>query len=86
MTASGRGRLVSWVVYHTAYHDWFADRLPYNVAIVELEEGPRLITNLVEEPESVEPQAGVPVQFVAAKREGIGIAHFKRFGNGPTQP
>ncbi|HVX98591.1 MAG TPA: OB-fold domain-containing protein [Pseudorhodoplanes sp.] len=45
--ACGRGRIVSWVVYHHAYHDAFKDRLPYNVALVELEEGPRLITNIV---------------------------------------
>ena len=44
--ASGDGRLVSWVVYHRSYHPAFADRLPYNVAIVELEEGPRLISNI----------------------------------------
>ena len=44
--ASGGGRLVSWVVYHRSYHPAFDDRLPYNVAIVELEEGPRLITNI----------------------------------------
>jgi uncharacterized OB-fold protein len=34
------------VIYHVAYHPAFADRIPYNVAIVELEEGPRLITNI----------------------------------------
>jgi uncharacterized OB-fold protein len=45
-TASGAARLISWVVYHTAYHPAFADKLPYNVAIVELTEGPRLITNI----------------------------------------
>lgn len=45
-TACGRGKIISWVVYHIAYHEAFADRLPYNVAIVELEEGPRLITNI----------------------------------------
>ena len=44
--AGGPGRLVSWVVYHRAYHPAFKDRLPYNVAIVELDEGPRLITNI----------------------------------------
>ena len=44
--AAGGGRLVSWVVYHRSYHPAFADRLPYNVAIVELDEGPRLITNI----------------------------------------
>jgi uncharacterized OB-fold protein len=45
--AAGGARLVSWVVYHIAYHPAFKDRLPYNVAVVELEEGPRLISNLV---------------------------------------
>ncbi|MGA1286139.1 MAG: Zn-ribbon domain-containing OB-fold protein [Rubrivivax sp.] len=45
--ASGNGRLVSWVVYRHAYHPAFATRLPYVVAVVELDEGPRLITNVV---------------------------------------
>jgi uncharacterized OB-fold protein len=45
--ASGRATLVSWVTYHTAYHPFFADKLPYLVAVIELEEGPRLISNLV---------------------------------------
>ena len=34
--ASGKGRVISWVIYHHAYHDAFKDRLPYNVALVEL--------------------------------------------------
>ncbi len=46
--ASGEGRVVSWVVFHTAFHEAFKDRVPYNVAVVELAEGPRLVTNLVE--------------------------------------
>jgi len=45
--ASGRARVVSWVVYHRAYHPAFADRVPYNVVVAELEEGPRLITNVL---------------------------------------
>jgi uncharacterized OB-fold protein len=47
VAAAGSGRLISWVVYHVAFDAGVADRLPYNVAIVELDEGPRLITNLV---------------------------------------
>ena len=46
-TASGRAKLVSWVIYHIAYHPAFKDRVPYNVAVVELEEGPRLISNII---------------------------------------
>jgi len=45
--ASGRGRLYSWVVVHQVYDKSFADRVPYVVAAVQLEEGPRLITNVV---------------------------------------
>lgn len=45
--AAGGARLVSWVVYHIAYHPAFKDRLPYNVAVVELDEGPRLISNVI---------------------------------------
>ena len=45
--ASGRAKVVSWVVFHMAYHKAFESRLPYNVAIIELEEGPRLISNVV---------------------------------------
>lgn len=45
--ASGRATLVSWVTYHTAYHPFFEDKLPYVVAVIELAEGPRLISNVV---------------------------------------
>src|SRR4026207_2505271 len=46
-TAAGKGRVISGVIYHHAYHETFKERLPYNVALVELDEGPRLITNIV---------------------------------------
>lgn len=44
---SGRGQVWSYVVYHHAFSRAVADKLPYNVAIVRLDEGPQLITNLV---------------------------------------
>lgn len=43
---SGKGEVVSWVVFHQKYFDGFADELPYNVAMVKLAEGPVLITNV----------------------------------------
>jgi uncharacterized protein len=45
---SGRGRVSSWVVFHQSYFRGYDNEIPYNVAEVELEEGPRLLTNLVE--------------------------------------
>lgn len=45
--AQGGATLVSWVVYHQPYHPAFAQRLPYTVAVVQLDEGPRMISNIV---------------------------------------
>jgi uncharacterized OB-fold protein len=44
---SGRGRVYSWIIMHQVYDPSFKDKVPYPVAIVELEEGPRLIANLL---------------------------------------
>jgi len=45
--ASGRAKLYSFGIMHQQYHPAFADVLPYNFAVVELEEGPRMISNVV---------------------------------------
>ncbi|MDE1949452.1 MAG: OB-fold domain-containing protein, partial [Burkholderiales bacterium] len=45
--AAGGATLVSWVVYRHAYHPAFAQRLPYTVAVVRLDEGPRMISNVI---------------------------------------
>ena len=47
---SGEGRIYSFVTYHRLYHPAFEKDLPYVVAIVELAEGPRLLTNIVGTP------------------------------------
>jgi uncharacterized protein len=43
----GTGRVFSFVVYHRVYHPGFADEVPYTVAVIELDEGPRLISNVI---------------------------------------
>jgi len=45
-TASGRGRLYSYVINHRP-PPGFQDVAPYVIAIVELEEGPRMMSNVV---------------------------------------
>jgi uncharacterized OB-fold protein len=44
---SGRGRIFSYAVMHQVYHPGFADEVPYAVVVVELDEGGRLVSNLV---------------------------------------
>jgi len=74
--ASGKAKLISWVVFHRAFHPAFANRLPYNVAIVELAEGPRMITNIVvDDAETL--KIDQPLHFVAAQEQGHGIARFR---------
>jgi len=48
--ASGKGKLYTFGIMHQQYHPAFADAIPYNYAYVELDEGPRLITNIVDCP------------------------------------
>ncbi len=57
---SGRGTVYSYTVMHSPPHPGFIDQLPLIVAIVELEEGPHLTTNITGiDPASVE--IGLPV-------------------------
>jgi uncharacterized OB-fold protein len=44
---SGRGTLFTFGIMHQKYHPGFYAEIPYNVAVVELAEGPRLQTNIV---------------------------------------
>ena len=72
--ASGKGRVISWVTYHHAYHEAFRDRLPYNVALVELDEGPRLITNIVNADAGL--KAERPVKLKIEDEHGVALARF----------
>jgi uncharacterized protein len=56
--ASGRGRLVSFTSVEHAVHPAVRGRLPYLLALVELDEGPRLICNLAADPPGPDAGAG----------------------------
>ncbi len=45
--ASGNGTLYSFGITHQNLHPAFADEVPYQFAVVELEEGPRIVSNVV---------------------------------------
>jgi hypothetical protein len=44
---SGRGEIFSITVMHQVYHPGFADEIPYAVVNVKLDEGAKMISNLV---------------------------------------
>ncbi len=45
---SGKGKVWSFVIFHQLYYKAFADDIPYNVAVVEADEGLKFVTNLVD--------------------------------------
>ena len=44
--STGKGEVLSWVVFHQKYFPGFAERIPYNVTMVRLDEGFDLVTNI----------------------------------------
>jgi len=60
---SGRGRIYSWVVVHPPVLPAFAGKVPYNVVLVELEEGVRMVSSLVDCPND-RIAIGMPVEVL----------------------
>ncbi len=46
--SKGEGEIYSFVIYNTAFNSDFKNKIPYVVAVVRLEEGPHLLTNIVD--------------------------------------
>jgi uncharacterized OB-fold protein len=63
MPVSGRGTVFSYAVMHQVYHPGFASEVPYAVVVIALEEGARLVSNLVDCPVP-EIRVGMPVEVV----------------------
>jgi uncharacterized OB-fold protein len=68
--ASGKGKVYTYTVARRPTHPAFADRVPYVIAIVELEEGPHLTTNIVDcDPDSVRIDMPLEVTFEDVNEE-----------------
>lgn len=60
---SGRGEVFSFYVMHQVYHPGFAAEVPYPVAVIQLDDGPRMTSNLVG-CRREEIRVGLPVEVV----------------------
>ncbi|MFJ8465475.1 Zn-ribbon domain-containing OB-fold protein [Streptomyces swartbergensis] len=69
--ASGRATLYTWSVVHRNDLPPFADRTPYVAAVVDLAEGPRMMTEVVGMGSAGELSAGAELEV--AFREGIPV-------------
>lgn len=76
-TFSGKGKVMSYTIVHSAARD-FDFQVPYILALIELEEGPRLTSQVVYcEPDEV--WIGMPVEMVFRKigeEPGGGVLYY----------
>jgi len=76
--ASGHGTVYTFTVTYQNQAAGFRDELPYVMAYVELDEGPRILTNVVNTPVGAV-SIGMPVEVVFEDvDEGIAIPKFQR--------
>ena len=72
-----RGTVFSFVVFHRAYHPAWEGKVPYTVALIELDEGPIMLSNVV----GVDPAkvaVGLPVEVAFEPQdEALAIPVFR---------
>lgn len=74
--ATGTGEVYSYSTARTM-SGWPDDDLPLVVAYVELDEGPRVMTNVTADPETVEVGTRVAVRYVDTEEEDVAIPVFR---------
>jgi uncharacterized OB-fold protein len=75
--AVGRGRIVTWIISH---HPTEPDAEPRLVALIELEEGVRLVSNIVDAaPGAVDNGSSVELTF--ATYDGVTLPQFRLAGS-----
>jgi uncharacterized OB-fold protein len=80
---SGRGTVFATLVYHQVYNPAYANDVPYNVSMIQLEEGPRLFSNVVGVPPD-QVRVGDPVEVVFDPvTDEVAIPRFRLLANAP---
>jgi uncharacterized OB-fold protein len=76
--STGKGTVYSWVTYQESPHPSF--KAPYSVILVEMEEGVRLVSNMVDI-KAEEISIGMPVEVVFEDiAEGLTLPKFRKVG------
>ncbi|MFT3816578.1 MAG: Zn-ribbon domain-containing OB-fold protein [Rubrivivax sp.] len=76
--AKGRGRVHSYTVIHRASSPAYASMTPYVVALIELDEGPRMVANILGD-DALQVRIGDAVEVMFEDRgEGHKVPQFRR--------
>jgi uncharacterized OB-fold protein len=80
--AEGEGSVYTYTVPEKV-SGWPEESLPLVVAYVELAEGPRVVTNIIDcSPEEVTVGAEVAVDFIESEEEDVAVPVFRLVGDG----
>ena len=74
--AAGRGTITNFTVIHVPPYEAYAGDVPYALALIELDEGVRMMANIID----CEPQAvaiGMRVEVTFEDRGGISLPQFR---------
>jgi len=75
VVSSGRGEVETFTVVHQAPYESFTNKIPYVIALIQLSEGVRMMSNIVGcDPDSV--QIGMPVKVTFEKRGAVHLPMF----------
>lgn len=76
VSLSGKGIVYSHVTYRRAWHPAYQDKVPYNVSLIETDEGVRMVSNVVDcRPEEV--FIGMPVEVLYEDFEDYTLPKFR---------
>ncbi|RSS75493.1 Zn-ribbon domain-containing OB-fold protein [Streptomyces sp. WAC06614] len=76
--ATGRATLYTWSVVHRNDLPPFGARVPYVAAVVDLAEGPRMMTELVDCPDPAALRVGMPLEVTFREAaEGVTVPLFR---------
>jgi len=76
--SSGKGTVYTYSVVRQSYHPFFRNRVPYAVAWIDLEEGPRILSNVVGGADPLsDVSIGMAVQVEWEEHESLNIPLFK---------
>lgn len=78
-TSAGLGEIYSYSIIRQSYHPFFRNKVPYVVAYVDLDEGPRFLTNMtgIEDPDA-EVRVGQRVRLVWEEHDELSIPLVQR--------
>jgi uncharacterized protein len=76
--SAGKGTVYTYSVVRQSYHPFFRNRVPYAVAWIDLEEGPRILSNVVGVDDPLtDVSIGMAVQVEWEEHESLNIPLFR---------